>query len=79
MLKPFTRLTRAAVEALRYRGEDVARSLTKSVVKEVRLVQHILSQTMMVCDPSDALPGRGRGALARQVGRPGGAAGAMMD
>lgn len=34
-LKPFKRLTKAAVEALRYRAEDVARSLTKAVVKEV--------------------------------------------
>jgi hypothetical protein len=34
-LQPFTRLTKAATEALRYRAEDVARSLTKSVIKEV--------------------------------------------
>ena len=36
-IQPFTRLTKAAVEALRYRGEDIARSVTKSVVKEVSL------------------------------------------
>mmetsp|Transcript_21210 Transcript_21210/g.63839 ORF Transcript_21210/g.63839 Transcript_21210/m.63839 type:complete len:639 (-) Transcript_21210:2475-4391(-) len=35
-LQPFTRLTPAAIEALRYRGEDIARSLTKAVVKEAR-------------------------------------------
>lgn len=35
-MQPFTRLTKAAVEALRYRAEDIARSITKSVVKEVR-------------------------------------------
>ena len=34
-LQPFTRLTKPAVEALRYRGEDILRSLTKTVVKEV--------------------------------------------
>ena len=34
-LAPFGRLTRAAVEALRYRAEDIARSLTRSAVKEV--------------------------------------------
>lgn len=34
-MQPFTRLTKASVEALRYRGEDIARSITKSVVKEV--------------------------------------------
>lgn len=34
-LRPFTGLTRAAVEGLRYRGEDVARSITKNVIKEV--------------------------------------------
>ena len=34
-LRPFTRLTKASVEGLRYRGEDIARSLTKSAIKEV--------------------------------------------
>ena len=34
-MQPFARLTKAAVEALRYRGEDIARSITKTVVKEV--------------------------------------------
>ena len=38
-LAPFGRLTRAAVEALRYRAEDIARSLTRSAVKEVRALQ----------------------------------------
>jgi ATP-dependent RNA helicase DDX56/DBP9 len=35
-LRPFDRLTRAAVEGLRYRGEDVARSITRGVVREAR-------------------------------------------
>lgn len=35
VLRPFESLTRAAVEGLRYRGEDVARSITKNVIKEV--------------------------------------------
>lgn len=35
-LQPFPMLTKAAVEALRYRAEDIARSLTKTVIKEVR-------------------------------------------
>jgi ATP-dependent RNA helicase DDX56/DBP9 len=35
-LQPLARLTKAAVEALRYRAEDVARTLTKTMVKEVR-------------------------------------------
>ena len=35
-LAPFEGLERANVEALRYRGEDVARSLTRTVVKEAR-------------------------------------------
>ena len=39
-LAPFGRLTHAAVEALRYRAEDIARSLTRSAVKEVRDLQH---------------------------------------
>lgn len=34
-MRPFAGLSKAAVEALRYRGEDIARSITKSVVKEV--------------------------------------------
>jgi hypothetical protein len=34
-LRPFERLTKASVEGLRYRAEDVARSLTKSAIKEV--------------------------------------------
>ena len=34
-LQPFPRITRAAIEALRYRAEDIARSLTKTVIKEV--------------------------------------------
>ena len=35
-LSAFTKLTRASVEALRYRGEDIEKSLTKNTVKEVR-------------------------------------------
>ncbi|KXZ52784.1 hypothetical protein GPECTOR_8g172 [Gonium pectorale] len=35
-LRPYGRLSRAQVEALRYRGEDVARGITKSVVREAR-------------------------------------------
>ena len=34
-LRPFERLTKASVEGLRYRAEDIARSLTKSAIKEV--------------------------------------------
>lgn len=34
-LRLFERLTPAAIEALRYRGEDIARGLTKAVVQEV--------------------------------------------
>lgn len=34
-LQPHGRLTKAAVEGLRYRAEDVARSITKNVIKEV--------------------------------------------
>jgi len=35
-LKPFTLLTKKAIEALRYRAEDVMRSITKSSIKEAR-------------------------------------------
>jgi hypothetical protein len=35
-LRPFSKLTKAGVEALRYRAEDVARGITKSVVREAR-------------------------------------------
>ncbi len=35
-LSAFSKLTQASVEALRYRGEDVEKSLTKNTVKEVR-------------------------------------------
>ena len=34
-LRPFSRLSQSSVEALRYRGEDIARSLTSKVVNEV--------------------------------------------
>lgn len=34
-LQRYQRLTKAAVEGLRYRAEDVARSITKNVIKEV--------------------------------------------
>ncbi|GIL46760.1 hypothetical protein Vafri_3662 [Volvox africanus] len=34
--RPYGRLSKAQVEALRYRGEDVARGITKSVVREAR-------------------------------------------
>lgn len=36
VLQPYDRITPAAVEGLRYRGEDVARSITKNVIKEAR-------------------------------------------
>ena len=39
-LQPFARLTKASIEALRYRGEDIARSISKSVVKEVTPPPH---------------------------------------
>ncbi|KAL4430654.1 hypothetical protein ABPG75_005910 [Micractinium tetrahymenae] len=35
-LQRYQRLTKAAVEGLRYRAEDVARSITKNVIKEAR-------------------------------------------
>lgn len=35
-LKPFDRLTPVAIEALRYRGEDISRGLTKTVIREAR-------------------------------------------
>ena len=35
-LQPHQRLTKAAVEGLRYRAEDVARSITRNVIKEAR-------------------------------------------
>lgn len=33
-LRQFERLTKASVEGLRYRAEDIARSLTKPAIKE---------------------------------------------
>lgn len=39
-LRPFERLTKASVEGLRYRAEDIARSLTKSCIKEARPCLH---------------------------------------
>ena len=45
-LRPFSKLRQSSVEALRYRGEDIARSLTSKVVNEVR------------CSPkADGMPG----------------------
>ena len=35
-LKPFETLTKTAIEGLRYRGEDVSKSITKSVIREAR-------------------------------------------
>ena len=35
-MRAFSRLPKVQVEALRYRGEDVARSLTKNTIKEAR-------------------------------------------
>jgi ATP-dependent RNA helicase DDX56/DBP9 len=35
-LRPFTRLSRASLEALRYRAEDVGRTITKGAVREAR-------------------------------------------
>ena len=35
-LRPFLRLSSASLEALRYRGEDVARTITKGTVREAR-------------------------------------------
>ncbi len=35
-LQPFDKVTKAAVEGLRYRAEDVSRSITKSVIREAR-------------------------------------------
>ena len=36
VLRPYDRITPAAVEGLRYRAEDVSRSITKNVIKEAR-------------------------------------------
>jgi ATP-dependent RNA helicase DDX56/DBP9 len=36
VIMPYERITPAAVEGLRYRAEDVARSITKNVIKEAR-------------------------------------------
>jgi len=41
-LRPFERLTKASVEGLRYRAEDIARSLTKSCIKEAGPCLHPL-------------------------------------
>jgi hypothetical protein len=35
-LRPFTRLSKPSLEALRYRAEDVARTITKGAVREAR-------------------------------------------
>ncbi|KAF8061904.1 RH16 [Scenedesmus sp. PABB004] len=35
-LRPFARLSKASLEALRYRGEDVGRTITKAAVREAR-------------------------------------------
>lgn len=35
-LQPFLRLKKESVQALRYRGEDVLKSLTKRAVREAR-------------------------------------------
>ncbi len=39
-LQRYQRLTKAAVEGLRYRAEDVARSITRNVIKEVSWAGH---------------------------------------
>jgi len=36
VIRPYERITPVAVEGLRYRAEDVARSITKNVIKEAR-------------------------------------------
>lgn len=36
VLKQFLRLTKQGIEGLRYRAEDVARSITRNVIKEAR-------------------------------------------
>ena len=54
-MQPFTRLTKASVEALRYRGEDIARSITKSVVKEVGSVLLPFFSSSPHRDPSSPL------------------------
>ena len=46
-MSAFTKLTQAAVEALRYRGEDVEKSLTKNTVKEVRVALCFLMQPVL--------------------------------
>ena len=73
-LPPFPRITRAAIEALRYRAEDVARSLTKNVVREVH--RHIPSNPVIVyppycgpCSGSCGLRGRHTCCRARRYGR----------
>ena len=51
-LNPFTKLTKASVEALRYRGEDVEKSLTKNAIKEASLLKRppvLLLRQRMLC------------------------------
>lgn len=40
-LEPFKGLQKANVEALRYRAEDIARSLTSKVIKEASICLHL--------------------------------------
>lgn len=48
-LTPFTKLTKASVEALRYRGEDVEKSLTKNAIKEASLLNGPLVLLLCQC------------------------------
>lgn len=44
-LAPYRKLTHEAVEALRYRAEDIARSLTRPAIKEARSSQSHVGTT----------------------------------
>ena len=47
-LTPFSKLTKASVEALRYRGEDVEKSLTKNAIKEASLLDRPLGAALVL-------------------------------
>ena len=57
-LRPFERLTKASIEGLRYRAEDIARSLTKSAIKEVGCVlDDVFATYVLRCEPLPGLVG----------------------
>ena len=55
-LRPVERLTKASIEGLRYRAEDIARSLTKSAIKEVGCVfAGVFARPALSCEPFPGL------------------------